>query len=243
MKLLESERKLAYMCFPEFIKDWWHRLNYFLKETNSKENDPLGKTPEKGRKTMVAKRLDQRISELNELDIKHKQSAITDMKPLTEPHNTVLIFYPGRSTTLTAAKIHQMLSATKHCILNLQQLIRYKTEVMFAWRNRFDVLVLESQMSAENFQDIADEISTIPNECVVENKFIFISSTECNIQQISALRSTFRTKLAEEYDDWKFTDLVTESMTFLLEKNVTFKGIKHKSKMLSRKVIFTCSMH
>jgi hypothetical protein len=230
MKLLESERKLAYICFPEFIKDWWHRLNYFLKETNSKENDPLGKTPEKGRKTTVAKRLDQRISELNKLNIKHKQSAITDMKPLTEPHNTVLIFYPGRSTTLTAAKIHQMLSATKHIILNLQQLIRYKTEVMFAWRSRFDVLVLESQMSAENFQDVADEISTIPNECVVENKFIFISSIECKIQQTSALRSTFSTKLTEEYDDWKFTDLVTESMTFLLEKKVTFQEIETQIK-------------
>jgi hypothetical protein len=84
---------------------------------------------------------------------------------------------------------------------------------MFAWRSSFDVLVLESQMSAENFQDIADETSTIINECVVEKKFIFISSIECNIQQISALHCTFSTKL-EEYD-WKFTDIVTESTTFL----------------------------
>jgi hypothetical protein len=53
------------MCFLEFTKDWWHRLNYFLKETNSKENDSLGKTTKKGRTTLVAKILDQRISELN----------------------------------------------------------------------------------------------------------------------------------------------------------------------------------
>jgi hypothetical protein len=62
------------------MKDWWHRLNYFLKETNSKENDPLGKTSEKGRTTVVAKILDQRISELNEFSITYKQSSITDMK-------------------------------------------------------------------------------------------------------------------------------------------------------------------
>jgi hypothetical protein len=155
MKLLESELELAYMCFLEFIKDWWHRLNYFLKETNSKENDPLEKTLEKGRKTMVAKRLDQRIFELNELGNKYKQSATTDMKLLTEPHNTVLIFYPGRSTTPTAAKVHQMQSATKHIILSLQKLFRYKTEVIFTWRSRFDVLVLKCQTSAENFKDVA----------------------------------------------------------------------------------------
>jgi hypothetical protein len=46
MKLLESELELAYMCFLEFMKDWWQNLNYFLKEINSKENDPMGKTSE-----------------------------------------------------------------------------------------------------------------------------------------------------------------------------------------------------
>jgi hypothetical protein len=155
MKLLESELELAYMCFLEFIKDWWHRLNYFLKETNSKENGALEKSSEKGRKTMVAKRLDQKIFELNELGNKYKQLSTTDMKPLTEPHNTVLIFDPGRSTTPTAAKVHQMQSATKHIKLNLQKLIRYKTEITFAWRSRFGVLVLKSQTSAEKFKDVA----------------------------------------------------------------------------------------
>ena len=47
-----------------------------------------------------------------------------------------------------------MLSDTEHSILNLQQLIRYKTEVMLAWESRFDVLVLDSQSSTENVQDI-----------------------------------------------------------------------------------------
>jgi len=78
MKLLEIELELTCMCFLEFIKDWWHRLNYFLKETNIKENDPQGKSSEKGRTIIVAKILDQRISELNELRIKYKQSSITD---------------------------------------------------------------------------------------------------------------------------------------------------------------------
>jgi TATA-box binding protein (TBP) (component of TFIID and TFIIIB) len=54
------------------------------------------------------------------------------MKQITELNKAVLIFSPGRSTTLTAAKIHQMLSTTKHVILNLQQLVLYETEVMFA---------------------------------------------------------------------------------------------------------------
>jgi hypothetical protein len=52
------------------------------------------------------------------------------MKQLTKSHKALLIFVAGSSTTLTAAKIHQMLSATKHVIMNLQQLIRYKIEVM-----------------------------------------------------------------------------------------------------------------
>jgi hypothetical protein len=67
------------------------------------------------------------------------------MKQLLQTHKGVLIFAPGSSTTLTAVKIHQMLSDTEHITLNLQQLIRYKTEVMLAWKSVFDVLVLESQ--------------------------------------------------------------------------------------------------
>jgi hypothetical protein len=39
------------------------------------------------------------------------------MKQLTETHKAVLIFTPGISTTLTVAKIHQMLSDTEHTIL------------------------------------------------------------------------------------------------------------------------------
>jgi hypothetical protein len=181
---------------------------------------------------MVSKILDQRISKLDQLGIKCKQSSITDMKQLTKPYKAVLIFAPGRSTTLTDAKVHQILSATKHIILNLPQLIRYKTEVMLAYRSRFDVLVLESQTSAENFQDVADEISTILNECAVEKRFVFIYNRECNIQQISALRRTFITKLKEEYDDWKFSDIVTESTTFLLKKKVTFQGTEIQTKNL-----------
>jgi len=75
------------------------------------------------------------------------------MKQLTEPNKAVLIFAPGSSTTLTVTKIHQMLSDTEHSILNLQQLIRYKTEVMLAWKSKFDVLLPERQKSTEIFQD------------------------------------------------------------------------------------------
>ena len=82
-------------------------------------------TAEKVRKTLIAKTLDQRKSELDELSIKHKESAITDMKQLTESNKAVLIFATGRSTTPNAAKIHQMLSGIKHIILNLQQLLLY----------------------------------------------------------------------------------------------------------------------
>jgi hypothetical protein len=41
------------------------------------------------------------------------------MKELMQSHKAVLIFAPGSSTTLTAAKINQLLSATKHVILTL----------------------------------------------------------------------------------------------------------------------------
>jgi ankyrin repeat protein len=224
MKLSSCELDLAYIYFRDFIKEWWQNCNYFLQETNCAENDPLQKTSENVRTTLVAKVLEQRKSELGELCIKYKESAIRVMKELIEPNKALLIFAPGRSTTLTAAKIHQMLSATTHIILNLQQLVRYMPEVMFAWNNRFNVLVVEGQNSSENFQVIFDETARILNECGVKKKFVFISSRKGNIQQINSLRCTFCSKLREEYDDWKVTDIITESQKVLLKKKVYFQG-------------------
>jgi len=89
-----------------------------------------------------------------------------------------------------------MLSGTKHTILNLQQLLRQKSEVMFAWKSRFAVLVPESQRSTENLQDVCNEISIILNEY---GGFNFITDTGDNTQQISALHRTFGTKFREEY--------------------------------------------
>ena len=228
MKLPESELDLNYMCFIDFVKDWWQNSNYVLKETNSKGNDPIWKTSEKVRTTLVAKILDQRKSELDDLSIKYKQSAITDMQQLTEPHKAVLIFAPGRSTTLTAAKIHQMLSATKHIILNLQQFMRYKTEVMVAWKRTFNVLVIESDSSAEVSPDLFNELSGFLNYSVAEKKFIFISNSLVNIEQIHELRRTFHSKVTEEYDDCKFTDILTESRKLFLDKKVYFQGVEIK---------------
>ena len=71
MKLPESELDLTYMCYIDFVKDWWQNYNYFLKETSSKENDPLRKTSEKVRTDFLAKALDQRKSELDDLSIKY----------------------------------------------------------------------------------------------------------------------------------------------------------------------------
>jgi hypothetical protein len=240
LKFPESERGLACQYFCDFIMGWWGEKDssYFLQETNLKENDPLIRTSEKVRKTLITRILDQRKSELDDLSIKYKESAITDLKQITEPQKAVLIFAPGSSTTLTAAKIHQMFSDTEHIILNLQQLIRYKTDVMLAWKNSFDVLVLESQTSTKNFQDVADEIYTVLNGCSVEKKFIFISARGCNVQQLNTLRCTFSTKLTEEYDDWKFTDIVNESKTFILEKRVTSQGTELQIKNIVKESDF-----
>jgi hypothetical protein len=152
------------MCFIDFVKDWWQNRNYVLKDTNSKEIDLLEKTKEKVRTTLVMQILHKRNTTLDDLSIKYKEPAIKDMKQLIEPHRAVLIFAPGKSITLTSAKIHQMLSATKHFTLNLKQLIQYKTEVMLAWKSMFDVLVLESQSATENMEDIFYEISINLNE-------------------------------------------------------------------------------
>jgi KaiC/GvpD/RAD55 family RecA-like ATPase len=226
MKLPKSKLELAYMCFIDFVKDWWQNCNYFLKETNSKENDVLEKTKEKVGTILIPNILDQRKSELDDLRIKYKQPAIRDIQKLIEPNRAVLIFAPGRSTTLTAAKIHQMLSDTEHIILNLKQLIRYKTEVMLAWKSRFDVLVLECQSSSENLEDVFNEISKTLNDFGVGKKLIFIADAMGNKEQISALRRTLSTQLTEEYGDWKFTDIITESKTFFLEKKIVFQGFE-----------------
>ena len=146
------------------------------------------------------------------------------MKLLTEPHKSILIFAPGISTTLTAAKIHQMLSDTEHIIRNLQQLIRYKTEVMSAWKIMFDVLVLESDSSAGVCPDLFNELFCFLNDNVSEKKLIFISISTGNTQQIHELRRTFHTNLTEEYEDCKFTDIVTESRMLFLNKIVSFQG-------------------
>jgi len=177
---------------------------------------------------LVAKILDQRKSELDDLSIQYKESAITDMKQLIEPHKAVLIFAPGRSNTLTAAKIHQMLSVTEHIVLNLQQLIRYKTEVMLAWERSFNVLVLESDSSAEVCADLFNELSGFLNKSVAEKKIIFISNSVSNTEQIHELRRKFHPNLREEYDDCKFTDIVSESQMLFLEKKVYFQGVEVK---------------
>jgi hypothetical protein len=235
MKLPESELDLAYVCYRDVIKDWWQNCNYFLQDTNSMENDPIRKTADKVR---IKKILDQRKSELDNLSIQYKQSVITDMKKITKPHKAVLIFAPGRLTTLTAAKIHQMLRATEHMIINLQQLVHYKTEVMLAWKNQFDVLVLESQSSNENFQEVLKEISMILNESGEKKRLIFIANRMGNTKQLNALRQTFSTNLREEYEDWKFSDIVTESKQFLLEKEVNFQGAKIQIKDLVKESDF-----
>jgi hypothetical protein len=83
----------------------------FLPEAHQLQREqPLRKTSKKAKINLVAKLLDQKKSELDKLSIKYKQFAITDMKQLTETHKAVLIFSPGSSTTLTTAKIYQVLS-------------------------------------------------------------------------------------------------------------------------------------
>jgi hypothetical protein len=61
-----------------------------------------------------------------------------------------------------------MLSATTRIILNLQQLARYKSEVILVWNNKFNVLVVKCQNSSENFQDTFNKASMILNEKGVE---------------------------------------------------------------------------
>ena len=47
MKLPESELDIACMCFIDIMKEWWQREKFFLKDINSRKNDPLQKTSEK----------------------------------------------------------------------------------------------------------------------------------------------------------------------------------------------------
>jgi hypothetical protein len=203
LKFCDSEKESACKYFCDSIKEWWQEKDrsYFLQETILKENDPLQKTSEKIIEKSVARKLEEWRSKHDKPRIKYEESAITYMKQLIEPHNALLIFAPGRSITLTAAKIRQMLSARKHIVLNLKQVVPDKSEVMLALKERFDVLVLESQSSGEDLEDVCNEISTFLNECDVQKKFIFISSGIGNIQQTSALHNKFRTNLTVIYDD------------------------------------------
>jgi len=64
-----------------------------------------------------------------------------------------------------------------------------------------------------------------------------------NMEPISALCRTFSTKLREEYDGWKFTDIITESRKFFLEKKVIFQGSVILIKDIIKKVMCACLMH
>jgi len=241
MNFPESERHRFYTIYRDIVMEWWQHKNYFLKDTNSRENDPLWKTLENLKPNLLAN-IDKRKSKLDELSIKYEKSAITYMKELTETHKAVLIFSPGISTTFTAAKIHQMLSDTEHIILNLQQLIPYKTEVMLAWKRMFDVLVLENDRSTQVSAGLFNEFSVFLNDDVAEKKFIFISNIVGNMQQIQELRNTFQANLTEGYDSCKFTDIVIESRMLILNKNVSFQGREIKlSTILKEDDIYSLS--
>jgi hypothetical protein len=86
--------------------------------------------------------------------------------------------------------------------------------------------------------DVFNEISIILSECGVEKRFIFTTHRTGNTEQISVLRRTFSTNLKEQYDSWKFMDIVTESATFLLEKKITFQGTEMKIKNLVKESDF-----
>ena len=46
MKLPEIELDITYVCFLDVIRKWWQHENFVLKDTNSKEKDPLRKLSE-----------------------------------------------------------------------------------------------------------------------------------------------------------------------------------------------------
>jgi type III secretory pathway lipoprotein EscJ len=100
------------------------------------------------------------------------------------------------------------------------------------------MLVLERQSSNENLQDVLNEISTILNECGEEKWFIYIVNKQFNTEQISELRGFLKEKLTQVYDEWKFTDLVTDSVKFLLEKTVNFQGTELQIKNLVKESDF-----
>jgi hypothetical protein len=206
------------------MKNWWQYFEFFLKDTNCEKNDPLRTTIGVEITNLLEKIIDPRKSELDKVSVKYIETVIMDMKQLTEPHKAVLIFAPGRSTTLTAAKIHQMLNDTGHIIIKLQQMVGCKPEVIFAWKHCCNVLVLESDSSVEDFSDVFKEISVVLNESVAERKFIFISNSVGNRKQLNELRRTFRTNLTEVNDSFKFADIVAESRMFFLDKTVSFQG-------------------
>jgi hypothetical protein len=160
------------------------------------------------------------------------------MEQQTQYNKAILLVTPAQSTTLTTAKVHQMMSTKEHIILNLIQVIRYKTEVIVAWKRRFDVLVLESQSSNEKLEDVLNEISTMLNECAEEKVFIYIVNKQVNTEHIIELRRLLKEKLTQVYDDWKFTDLVTDSVKYLLEERVNFQGTELQFKNLVKESDF-----
>jgi len=107
-----------------------------------------------------------------------------------------------------------------------------RSEVTLAWKNIVEVLVLEGGSSGEDSQDIFSEISDILNKTSAERKFIFISNSIDNREQISAFQSLFRTNFTQKKESWKLTEITTQSMRIILEKNVTFHGTEIQIKRL-----------
>jgi hypothetical protein len=57
MKLHGNELDIAYTYFIDIMKDWWQYENFFLQDTNSRENDPLRKTEKQRLLSVLEKKI------------------------------------------------------------------------------------------------------------------------------------------------------------------------------------------
>jgi hypothetical protein len=75
MRIPENELDLTYDVFLPIIQNRWQNCNYYAKETNNKIDELFKQTSEKVTPNLLAKALDQRKIELDELSIRYNQSA------------------------------------------------------------------------------------------------------------------------------------------------------------------------
>ncbi|PSN55708.1 hypothetical protein C0J52_09025 [Blattella germanica] len=219
--LQKYDIRLAYSIFRDFIQDWWQKSNIILKESWDSFN-PLRKTKERIRLIELNEIFENRKNELKKLNLTFNSQSLSEIKNKIEMSNSTLIFAPGRSTTITAAKLHQSLGdLSPHRFINLLNLDTYIQEIKATWPSEYSRLIVEIPNTDTEYVNLYSEIREILKE---EMKVVFIIQNTGNLKQLNSLETEWKSILKKVHDCTIISDFETLTQESFLQKRIMFQG-------------------